>query len=53
MPLLARPRNYEGSEVLIQTLKPSFHWCFDVAAEVEDPDSVGAATRKACFLENL
>ncbi len=53
MPLLAKPRNYKGSEVLAKTLKPSLHWCFDVSAEVEDPDPVEAATHKAMLIDNL
>jgi hypothetical protein len=43
-----RPRSID----LTETLKPGLHWSFDVAAEVEDPDSVGAATHKASLLDN-
>ena len=53
MPLLAKPRNYKGSEVLTQSPNPGFHWRFDVAAEVEDRGPAGAAAHKThslcCF----
>jgi len=35
------------NRVATLTLKPSFYRRFDVAAEVEDPGSTGAATHKA------
>ncbi len=40
-------------ELIEDRLKPGFYWGFDVAAEVEDPGSAGAATHKAYLWDGL
>jgi hypothetical protein len=53
MPLLAKPGNYKGSEVLTQSPNPGFHWRFDFAVEFEDRGPAGASAHKThslfCF----